>query len=897
MDLSAQNNWHKKDVFEVLETLGSNKNGLSEREARERLLKQGRNIIPEIKPPGIFLIFIKQFQSPLIYILIVASLIVFLMGEIVDSLVIAFVLLFNAGMGTVQEGKSQNTLAALKKFTETGAIVVRGGEETIIPDSEVVVGDILILREGDKIPADARIIFSNSLKVDESSITGESEPVYKTVDVITGSSGDIVIDRTNMVFKGSHVVSGGGKVVVVATGVKTVIGGISKKIIGIDSEMPLKKNIRYLSRVIIIAVVFIGSLIFWGGVSMGKTAGEMFAVVVSLSVSIIPEGLPVVITLVLATGVWRMAKNNALVKRLQAVEALGQAKVIAVDKTGTITKNEMAVQKLYIAGRFFEVKGEGYAPNGEIKANGNIIEPLNHKEIIFAGKVAAFCANAKVKYSKDKKEWLAIGDPTEAAMFVFSEKVGFSKEKIEKESPLISEIPFNFENKYHATMHGNVEESGFLTVVGAPETVVSLSDKIFDGQNFTQLSAEEKEKLENAVAEMSRDGLRVIAFAIKKIPEKKLEKEDIVGLSFAGFFGIKDTLRLEAVESIKKAKEAGIKVVMITGDHQITAMAIAKEAGIYKEGDIVMSGRQIDEIDEKEFLSLLNSVSVFARVTPDHKLKIINAYKKQGDVVAMTGDGVNDAPSLVAADLGVSMGKIGTEVAKEASDIVLLDDNLSSIVAAIEEGRSIYKTIKKVTLYLFSTSLGEVLTVAGALFFGLPLPILASQIIWLNFVTDGFLVVALAMEPKEDGLLNGRFKKPGKLIVDFLMLQRMTVMALPMAIGALVLFLLYTGDGMDKARTVALTAMAVFQWFNAWNCRSEKETVFGRGIFGNKLLITLTFVVFFLQVLAVYNPFMQKILHTIPLAFGDWVLIAVVAFSIVIVEEIRKLIYRKISAI
>ncbi|MCK6462747.1 MAG: HAD-IC family P-type ATPase [Candidatus Pacebacteria bacterium] len=898
MDLTAQNNWHKRDVFEVLSALGSGQNGLSEQEARERLLKQGRNVIPEIKPPGIFLIFLRQFQSPLIYILLAASLVVFLMGEAVDSLIIAFVLLFNAGMGTVQEGKSQNTLAALKKFTETGAVVVRGGEEMIVPDSEVVDGDVLILREGDKIPADARIIFSSSLKVDEASITGESEPVYKTADIMAGNSGHVVVaDRMNMVFKGSHVVSGGGKAVVTATGLKTVIGGISKKIIGIDSEMPLKKNIRYLSRAIIIAVALISGLIFWGGVSMGKAAGEMFAVVVSLSVSIIPEGLPVVITLVLATGVWRMAKSNALVKRLQAVEALGQAKVIAVDKTGTITKNEMAVQKFFIAGKFFEVGGSGYVPKGEIKENGAAIEPLNHKEIILAGKIAAFCANARIKYSKEKKEWSAIGDPTEAALFVFSEKVGFSKEKIEKESPLVSEIPFNFENKYHATLHGNVEGSGFLTVVGAPETVVSLSGEIFDGQNFTRLNAEEKEKMENVVAEMSREGLRVLAFAVKKIPEKKLEQEDIADVCLVGFFGIKDTLRLEAVESIKKAKDAGIKVIMITGDHKITAAAIAREAGIYKEGDAVMTGRQIDEIDEKEFLGQLNSVSVFARVTPDHKLKIINAYKKQGDIIAMTGDGVNDAPSLVAADLGVAMGKIGTEVAKEASDIVLLDDNLSSVVAAIEEGRSIYKTIKKVTLYLFSTSLGEVLTVAGALFFGLPLPILASQIIWLNFVTDGFLVVALAMEPKESKLLNGGFKKPGKLIVDFLMLQRMAVMALPMALGALVLFLMHLGDGMDKARTAALTALAVFQWFNAWNCRSEKESVFGKGILGNKILIALTFVVIFLQGLAVYNPFMRKILHTVPLDLGDWMLIAATAFAIIIVEEVRKLIHRKISAI
>ncbi|MDO8570658.1 MAG: HAD-IC family P-type ATPase, partial [Candidatus Daviesbacteria bacterium] len=450
----------------------------------------------------------------------------------------------------------------------------------------------------------------------------------------------------------------------------------------------------------------------------------------------------------------------------------------------------------------------------------------------------------------------------------------------EKEFPRLAELPFDYKNKYHAITN-KVDGKIFLTVIGAPEEIIKLSG----------LSEERKKDMEDELAKMSGEGLRVLAFASKNNFDKELKAGEIKELTFGGFFGLKDTLRPEICEAMKKAISAGIKVVMITGDHKITAEAIARDAGIFNDGNTILTGEDIDSLSEEDFANMLDQVSVFARVTPEHKLKIVQAYKKKGIIIALPGDGVNDAPSLVAADLGIGMGKIGTEVAKEASDIVLLDDNFASIISAVEEGRSIYKTIKKVILYLFSTSFGEAFTIIGALLLGFPLPLLAAQIVWLNFVTDGFLDVSLAMEPKEEGLLKGNFEHPKKYLLDLLSVQRMFLMALTMMIGTLFVFSKYYQIDIVKAYTVSLTVLAVFQWFNAWNCRSESKSIFKLNPFSNKFLVGATLIVISLQLLVIYNPLMQGILHTTALNLSDWLLIIPIAFSIIIVEEIRKLIY------
>jgi Ca2+-transporting ATPase len=893
--MTQQLSWHTKEIPEILAALHSREHGLTTEEATRRLKEYGPNKLPEGKVDSLLVIFLRQFQSPLIYILLTASIVVFAMGEIIDGSIILAVLFFNAIVGTIQEGKAQNTLRALKKFVETKATVLREGKELIISDSQVVPGDIILLQEGERVPADARIIAATNLKIDEAALTGESEPVHKNSDIL--EKADLpTAEQKNMVFKGTHILAGNGKAVVVATGIETVIGKISKEIAAIDTEIPLKTNIRYLSRLIIITVASISTLLFLLGIFSGKTVREMFTTVVSLSVSIIPEGLPIVITFVLATGMWRMSKRNVLVKKLQAVEALGQARIIAVDKTGTITKNEMVIQRVYLDGKFFDVGGVGYEPKGEIRYENKIIDPLNYPELLFAGKIAAFCANARVMFSEEEKVWRVAGDPTEAAMLVFSNKLGFSKDDLDRESPLISEIPFDYKLKYHATVRQH-DSQKILYVVGAPEIILGLSQKVWHGGKSHHLSKEEKQKLESIFLSMLQEGLRVVALAETRDVPEILAPEEIKSLTFVGFFGMKDALRPEVKEAIQKAVSAGIRVVMITGDHKVTAQAIAKEAGIYKDGDIILTEQDIDALSDTELSEKLAKTSVFARVTPEHKLRIIKAYKARGEIVAMTGDGVNDAPSLVAADLGVAMGRIGTEVAKEASDIVLLDDNFGSIVSAVEEGRNIYKTIKKVVLYLFSTSVGEVLTITGALFLGYPLPLVAAQIIWLNFVTDGFLDVAIAMEPKEEGLLRGNFERPKKYLVDKLMAQRMFVMAIPMMIGTLFLFKGYFENDLTKAWTISLTTLAVFQWFNAWNCRHESKSIFQMNPFSNKFLVWATLIIISLQLLAVYHPLMQKFLRTSPLEFSEWLVIIPVAASIILVEEIRKFFYRRMTEI
>ncbi|MFZ3015980.1 MAG: HAD-IC family P-type ATPase [Minisyncoccia bacterium] len=818
----------------------------------------------------------------------------FLIGEEIDAYIILFVLLFNSFIGTFQEGKAQNTLQALKNFVETKATVLRSGVEIIIPDFEVVPGDVLLLQEGEKVSADARIIFSSNLKIDEAALTGESVAVHKISEEIL--SGDMQpVEQKNMIFKGTNVVSGNGKAVVVNTGINTEIGKISKEVALIDTEIPLKKDIRNLSKLIIIICVIICTFLFFLGIFLGKSITEMFTTVVSLSVSIIPEGLPIVLTLVLATGVWRMSKKNALIKKLQAVEALGQAKVIAVDKTGTITKNEMIVKKVYSNGKFFKISGSGYDPKGEISLENIIIDKANYPELLIIGKISTFCANARIMFSEEEKIWRVAGDPTEAAMLVLGEKLGFLKDEMELKFPLSGEIPFDYKLKYHAIVHGDKEKT--LSVVGAPENIFNLCTKIYLNNKVEVLSKEEKEKLESIFISMSKEGLRVVALAESNFKSKKdsqiLNTEEVDSLTFVGFLGMQDAIRPEVFDAVKSATDAGIRVVMITGDNKITAEAIAREADIYKDGDLILSGQDIENMTDEELSEKIGKTTVFARVSPEHKLKIIMAYRKRGEIVAMTGDGVNDAPSLVAADLGVSMGKIGTEVAKEASDIVLLDDNFGNIVSAVEEGRSIYKTIKKVLLYLFSTNLGEALTIIVALFLGFPLPILATQIIWTNFVTDTFLDVSLAMEPKEKHLLRGKFERPKKYLIDKLMVWRIFSMSLPMVIGILFVFSRYLNSDITKALTMSFTTMVVFQWFNVWNCRHESKSIFQMNLFSNRYLLGAMFIVIFLQMFAIYNPFFQKVLQTTPLNLYDWAFVVIISFSVIFVEEIRKFFHRR----
>lgn len=881
--------WHNRPLPDIERDLATDfTSGLTMGEARRRQAVSGFNELPPGKSDSLTLIFLRQFQSPLIYMLVIAAAVVYAMGEIVDAWLIGIVLLFNAVIGTIQEGRAQNTLAALRNFVETNATILRDGREIIVPDRELVQGDVIILQEGERVPADARLVEASTLRVEEAALTGESVPVHKEPGIVQNPEAALPA-QTNMVFKGTGIASGHGKAVVVATGAESVIGGISKTVAEVETEIPLKRDIRTLSQGLIVVVCAISGILFVLGLQKGNSVEEMFGVTVSLAISIIPEGLPVVLTLILASGVWRMAKRNALIKKLHAVEALGQARVIAVDKTGTLTKNEMVIRKIFTAGKMFEIGGLGYEPKGEARFEGEAVNPPNHPELLMAGRIAALSASARALFVEESQTWRVSGDPTEAAILVFGEKMGFRKEDAEREMTPLAEVPFDYHTKLHIVANANADGSQFVSVTGAPENVLRISKQVLGESGPEHFTDPRREAVGRVLQDMSRNGLRVVAFAYRELAATKpLAASDLI---FAGFFGIEDTLRPEVPEAMVRARGAGIRVVMITGDSRLTAVAIAKEAGIWREGDVVIADDDLEKLSDADLDAQIGEATVFARITPEHKMQIVQAYKRRGEIVAMTGDGVNDAPSLVAADLGVAMGRIGTEVAKEAADIILLDDNFGSIISAVEEGRNMYSTIQKTLLFLFSTSVGMVFVIGGALLAGMPLPLLAAQILWLNLVTDSFIAFALAMDNKDKGLLEGKFIQPGRFLVDRTMLWRMLVMSVPMGLGTLYLFAgAYEAD-MTKAWTLALTAAAMFQWLNGWNCRSETISAFHRPL-ENRYLVAALFTVLGLQIFAVHNPFMQKLLRLTPLTLYEWGLVTVVCFSIIFAEEIRKFLSR-----
>ncbi|MDQ5911983.1 MAG: P-type Ca2+ transporter type [Patescibacteria group bacterium] len=912
---------YTKDVQTVLADLKTSTHGLTVQQVVESAKMYGSNTLPEAPKTSRFTIFLRQFQSSIIYILLVAATVVYFLGEHVDASIILAVLIINAIVGTIQEGKAEDTLAALKNFATTTSTVIRDGAEDSIPDTELVVGDIIVLREGDKVGADARLIQMTDLLMDESSLTGESEAVEKTLEQIEGTASLATesFKQRNMVFKGTMIQGGFALAVVTAVGVDTVIGNISGELSAITTDVPLKESIKKLSRWIIVMVLLVGLFTFFIGLLKGYSVTVMVSIVIAMSVSAIPEGLPITVTLILAAGVYRMGKKNALIKKLQAVEALGHADVIATDKTGTLTMNQMMIQQIFSGGSLYDVSGVGYEPKGtltkdEVDEQGNkvrtTIDAKLHDELLMLGKISALVSNSPIVYDESKQIWKRVGgDPTESALTAFSQKLGFLKDEILGEMPLLAEVAFSSDTKYHAVLHKDGIDT-LYAVAGAPEVILNKCGQYLKKNKSLDMTIGDREQIEKAIQTMAGQGLRVIALATKKNPPKYAEEVGkLPELVFVGLVGISDALREGIFESVQKAQSAGITIVMITGDYIETAKAIAEKAGIYRAGDVALTGDDLASLTDDKLREILPKVTVFARVTPEHKFKIVQLYRSLGKVIGMTGDGVNDALSLAAADLGIAMGKTGTEVAKEAADIILLDDNFKSIVSAIEEGRYIYHSIKKVITYLLATSIAEIFIIVGALIAGYPLALQPSQIIWLNFVTDGFLVLALAMEQNfatsRGGSATGAniLKKPdskSKSLVTRPMQIRIVVTALTMMIGTLAVFVAYLGDssasnGMAdymKATTMALTVLAVFQWFNAWSCRSEHHSVFSIPLFSNIYLVWSTGIILVLQLLAVYWAPLQFILKTVPLNGGDWLVVLAVASSVVVVDEIRKLFSR-----
>jgi Ca2+-transporting ATPase len=823
----------------------------------------------------------------------------FFLGDFLDAWIILGVVIVNSSVGIVQEGKAENTLDALQKYIKSYAHVLRDGIEITIEDSELVAGDIILLKDGSLIPADARLIESNELKLNQSSLTGESEPVIKNGNNIP-AVGINFNEQHNMVFRGTYVISGLAKAIVVRTGTKTLIGQISKKLGEVNSDIPLKRKINKLANIILVVVGIVSILIFVFGVYRGNDLNEMLLTVVAISVSAIPESLPLIVTLVLASGVGRMSKKKVLVKRLQAVEALGQASVLAIDKTGTITKNQMTVAEVYVNNRYIKVTGDGYVNKGlfidsgeEIKINNDLEgRHLIDNDLDLIGKISTFTSIADFNRSDPENWHLDMGDPTEAALKILGEKMGMTKNEMENKFPKVLEIPFSFKTKYHATVN-KVDNKYMLSVAGSPEIILDKCDSIWQDGKRMKMSIMERKKLEAVINQLSANGYRILALAADLDHPKNCGMDKVRNLTFVGFTGIIDAIRPGVYDSVKKAKAANMKVVMITGDHAKTAQSIASKVGIYASGDLVMTGNEIDHLSDEALMNVIGKVSVFARVSPDNKLRIIKTYKMNGEIVAMTGDGINDALSLVAADLGVAMGQNGTEVAREAADIILTDDNFGNIISAAEEGRNIYWIIRKSILYLLSTNTGELSVILVAVVIGLPIPLLATQIIWMNLVTDTFMVAALTTDPKEDDLMNDRYRRSGNNIIDRMMITRIIMVATLMTFATLYLFVGYLDGPMEKAWTISLTTLSVFQWFNIFSIKSHHRTIFSRKTFNNKFLLLGLFVAVSLHSFAIYTPFMQKALRTTGLSGSEWITIILIASTAVMAEEIRKIFYRK----
>lgn len=885
-DTTEEFDAYRSSVEDTCAQLKGSAHGLASTAAEERIATVGKNELPEDPQETLFSIFVRQFKSPLLYILVVAGIVAFILGEFIDGSVILGVLVLNGIIGTFQEGKAQASLAALKKYTDTESLVLRNGKADLVSSTLLVPGDVIILREGDKIPADARIIESQNLTCNEAALTGESLPVNKITGILEGSVE--IADQKNMVWKGTHVSRGAGKAIIVATGLATEIGKISAKIQSIDTDIPLKKNLESLSRIIIYGVVTTIAILFVVGWGVGHPVKEMLLVAVSLLVSVIPEGLPVVMTLVLALGVRRMAERNALVKRLQAVEALAHTNVLAVDKTGTLTRNEMVIQEVFIDGAVYTVSGEGYMPKGDLYLDGSLADDVT--PVQYAAYLSAISANAEL-FNQDGV-YSITGDPTEAALLVLGEKMGHTKDVILEESPLLTELPFDHEKKYYVNVHQLAGEPGMIAV-GAPDVLLARCVNVWHPEGNSPMSDALSAKLEKQITEMASRGLRVLLLAVRTdIADPNISYDDVSEMTFVALYGMKDGLRSEIKDSVATTHAAGMRVVMITGDHADTAAAIAREAGILQEGDMVMTGAELAKLSAAELADVLPKVRVFARVTPDTKLEIIQAYRTNGDTIAMTGDGVNDVPPLLAADLGVAMGTIGTEVTKEAADIILLDDNFATITNAVEEGRHIFNTIQRVLVYLFSTNLGELLVIVAAVSLLLPVPMTPAQIIWLNLVTDTFLVIALAFQKKEKGLLKRPFAKPSKYILDKADFIRLVLFGVIIAIGSLIVFLLFKQD-LAVGRTMVLLTLGLFQIFRLWSIRSDTQSVFTQNPFKEPLLITMSLLAVGLEVLVIYAPFMQKIFETVPLSATQWGIGAGVAFSIVVVDEVRKVFARR----
>ena len=887
-----EKHWHHLPQEEVLDLLDTDMDkGLDRFEVEKRQQDYGPNALTQRKGQGPLLRFLLQFNQALVYILLVAVIIKLLLGAWVDAGVIFGVVLLNSIIGFVQEGKALSALEALSRALTTETTVVRAGEKQRIDAKELTPGDIVLLASGDKVPADLRLLHSRSLQIDESALTGESLPVEKRSGVVDHDT--TLAERVNMSYSSTLVTYGTGIGVVTGTGDATEIGRISELIASAEVlATPLTRKIARFSHLLLYAILGLATLTFLVGLWHGDSWIDLFMAAVALSVAMIPEGLPAVLTITLAIGVARMAKRNAIIRRLPAVETLGSTTVICSDKTGTLTRNEMTVQQLWAGGENFAVSGIGYAPEGEVQQGGKTVD--SHKNVALTELLRAglLCNDSILK--QDEEGWKIAGDPTEGALLVTARKAGVDNREVQASYPRLDVIPFESQHQYMATLHGG--DSPVVYLKGSVESLLARCDAILGDDGESQPL--ESDAVHAEVEVMASQGQRVLAFARLAVsPDTTaIDHGDVSrGLVFLGLQGMIDPPREEAIQAVRACQAAGIRVKMITGDHAVTAAAIAAQIRLddtLAAGEIpkVLSGRELVAMSDAELIQAATGTAVFARVTPEQKLRLVEALQAHGEVAAMTGDGVNDAPALRRADIGIAMGITGTEVSKEAADMVLTDDNFATIEAAVEEGRGVFDNLIKFLTWILPTNAGQGLVIIAAVMMSQPLPVLPVQALWINMTTAVLLGLALAFEPREPGIMRRLPRTPDTAILSGELIFRIILVGLLLLAGAFGLFewALFQGASEDKARTIAVNVFAVGQSFYLLNCRSLRFSMFRLGLFSNPWIWGGIAAMTVAQLLFTYAPLMNRMFHTAPIGLMDWVHILAVGVVIYVVIGAEK---------
>lgn len=892
-------NWYTRTEKDLAEYFNVDiSGGLSSKEVKNRLDKYGFNQLKESKGRTMRDMFFDQFRETLVLILLISAVVSIFLGEISDAIVIAVILFLNAFLGVIQEYKAEKSLAALKKLTVPDALVLRNGRQAKIKSYQLVPGDIVLLESGDRVPADCRLFELTDMKVQESILTGESEPVEKNSQIIEQDKVSLG-DRINMAYMGTTIISGRGKGIVVATGMDSEMGEIAGMLEEAKREStPLQKKLNIVGKKLGLLILMIVAIVVFIGCIRGIEFFDMFMIGISLAVAAVPEGLPAVVTIVLALGVQRMIKKNAIIRRLPAVETLGATTVICSDKTGTLTQNQMTIEKLALLDRTIEVEGVGYQPFGQFTHEGKPIQPSDEITLSLLLKGAVLCNNAILQQNDESQQWEIIGDPTEGALVVAGAKAGYQKKGLENEYPRIREFPFDSDRKRMSTIHSSPEGKLFVFVKGAPDQVISRCKYYLEGKEQKIFHDSIKEEILKKNRDFADSALRVLAVAYRHLSEREekdlkqnLKNEDIENdLIFLGLMAMIDPPRKEAVHSVNTCRKAGIRPIMITGDYSLTAKAIASELGIFRSGDRIITGKDLETMTQEELDKVVMKTTIFARVSPRHKRRIVRSLQKNKQVVAMTGDGVNDAPALKESNIGIAMGITGTDVSKEAADMILMDDNFSSIVAAVEEGRKIYQNIKKFIQYLLSCNLGEILTIFCAILIGLPRPLIPIQILWVNLVTDGLPALALGLDPAEEGLMNQKPRDPDEAIFSGKM--GFNIFSQGIFIGAITLIAFILGINyysLEIGQTMAFATLSFSQLWQSLNSRSNRLSLIKLGLFTNRYLILAIIISGSLQLGVMLIPAFQQIFKVASLNVFQWTIIILLSFSPIVYVEILKL--------